>query len=176
MVANVDTLDMINTQLRRRGIADERVLAAVAAVVRREFVPDRLRLRAYDDCPLPIGHNQTISQPYVVALMTEGLPPNARPAEAEALMAPRLLELCFQAAGLWLLEKKHTMGLPTALGRATVHRTEAAAAARRVYATVQVRDAGQSFDARVVDETGLVLADVAGYRTIALPGQRTLGS
>ena len=48
----------------------------------------------------------------VVALMAAGLPPNAKPAGADALVAPRLLELCFQAAGLWLLAKKQTMGLP----------------------------------------------------------------
>ncbi len=48
----------------------------------------------------------------VVALMAAGLPPNARPKEAEALVGPRLLELCFQAAGLWLLAKKETMALP----------------------------------------------------------------
>ena len=60
----------------------------------------------------------------VVALMAAGLPPNARPAGADEVVAPRLLELCFQAAGLWLLAKKQTMGLPTALERATVYRPE----------------------------------------------------
>lgn len=58
-------------QLRREGIRDERVLAAMAAVPRHEFVPPELASSAYDDMPLPIGHGQTISQPYIVALMTE---------------------------------------------------------------------------------------------------------
>ena len=112
----------------------------------------------------------------VVALMAAGLPPNAKPAEADALVAPRLLELCFQAAGLWLLAKKQTMGLPTALERAAVYRPEDAAGEKRLYVTVEVREGGEAFDARVVDEKGLVHAEVVGYRTVALPGQRTLVS
>ena len=89
-------------------------------------------------------------------------------------MAPRLIELCFQAAGLWLLAKKQTMGLPTALERAAVYRPEDAAEEKRLYVTVEARGDGEAFDARVVDEKGLVYAEVAGYRTVALPGRRTL--
>jgi protein-L-isoaspartate(D-aspartate) O-methyltransferase len=59
--------------LRGEGIRDERVLRAVAEVPRAVFVPDDLRDRADDDLPLPIGHGQTISQPFVVAYMTERL-------------------------------------------------------------------------------------------------------
>lgn len=58
-----------------RGIKDERVLAAMRAVPRHEFVPEDQRHFAYDDRPLPIGHGQTISQPYIVAFMTEQLRP-----------------------------------------------------------------------------------------------------
>jgi protein-L-isoaspartate(D-aspartate) O-methyltransferase len=58
---------MVERQLRRRGISDERVLAAMARVPRELFVPDSLRAYAYDDGALPIGHRQTISQPFVVA-------------------------------------------------------------------------------------------------------------
>lgn len=58
-----------------RGIKDERVLAAMRAVPRHEFVPEEHRLNAYDDRPLPIGHGQTISQPFIVAFMTEQLKP-----------------------------------------------------------------------------------------------------
>jgi protein-L-isoaspartate(D-aspartate) O-methyltransferase len=58
---------MVERQLRRRGISDDRVLAAMARVPRELFVPDRLRVYAYDDGALPIGHRQTISQPFVVA-------------------------------------------------------------------------------------------------------------
>ncbi len=62
---------MVERQLRDRGIADEAVLAAIAAVPRHRFVPAELAPDAYDDRPLPIGYSQTISQPYVVAFMTE---------------------------------------------------------------------------------------------------------
>ena len=65
--------EMVEKQLRRRGIADARVLAAMAAVPREEFVPPSLRARAYDDSPLPIGEEQTISQPYIVAAMSAAL-------------------------------------------------------------------------------------------------------
>jgi protein-L-isoaspartate(D-aspartate) O-methyltransferase len=58
---------MVERQLRRRGIADERVLVAMNRVPRELFVPASLREHAYDDGALPIGHHQTISQPFVVA-------------------------------------------------------------------------------------------------------------
>jgi protein-L-isoaspartate(D-aspartate) O-methyltransferase len=62
---------MVDTQLRARHIRDERVLAAMNAVPREAFVPERQRESAYGDGPLPIGAGQTISQPYIVARMTE---------------------------------------------------------------------------------------------------------
>jgi protein-L-isoaspartate(D-aspartate) O-methyltransferase len=65
--------EMIEKQLRRRGITDGAVLAAMLAVPRHEFVPEELRSRAYEDAPLPIGSGQTISQPYIVAAMTSAL-------------------------------------------------------------------------------------------------------
>jgi len=65
--------EMIEKQLRRRGISDAAVLAAMTAVPRHEFVPPELRSQAYDDLPLPIGGGQTISQPYMVAAMTAAL-------------------------------------------------------------------------------------------------------
>jgi protein-L-isoaspartate(D-aspartate) O-methyltransferase len=64
---------MIERQLRARGVADERVLAAFARVPRELFVPPELRRHAYDDAALPIGHGQTISQPYMVARICEEL-------------------------------------------------------------------------------------------------------
>jgi len=66
---------MVQTQLRARGVRDERVLAAMAAVPREVFVPNYLRDLAYADEALPIDHGQTISQPLMVALMTELLAP-----------------------------------------------------------------------------------------------------
>lgn len=65
--------EMIEKQLRRRGVQDSRVLSAMAAVRREEFVPKEFRHRAYEDAPLPIGDGQTISQPYIVAVMTAAL-------------------------------------------------------------------------------------------------------
>jgi protein-L-isoaspartate(D-aspartate) O-methyltransferase len=64
---------MVERQLRRRGIDDQRVLAAMAAVPREHFVPDRVRESAYNDSALPIGHDQTISQPWVVAAICQAL-------------------------------------------------------------------------------------------------------
>jgi protein-L-isoaspartate(D-aspartate) O-methyltransferase len=61
--------------LRRQGITDIRVLEAIRSLDRSEFVPEGLRSEAGLDTPLPIGHGQTISQPYIVALMTEALNP-----------------------------------------------------------------------------------------------------
>ena len=62
---------MVETQLKSRGIKDERVLNAMLKVERHKFVPDAFKSLAYTDRPLPIGEDQTISQPYIVALMTE---------------------------------------------------------------------------------------------------------
>jgi protein-L-isoaspartate(D-aspartate) O-methyltransferase len=64
---------MIDTQIRKRGVSSVPVLEAMAAVPRHEFVPLRFRNDAYADKPLPIGEGQTISQPYMVAAMTEAL-------------------------------------------------------------------------------------------------------
>jgi protein-L-isoaspartate(D-aspartate) O-methyltransferase len=64
---------MVDFQLRARGIKEERVIQAMSAVPRHLFVGPALRHKAYDDYPLPIGADQTISQPYMVAVMTEAL-------------------------------------------------------------------------------------------------------
>ena len=64
---------MVETQITARGINDERVLKAMLKVPRHLFVDEALRDQAYGDFPLPIGEGQTISQPYIVALMTEAL-------------------------------------------------------------------------------------------------------
>ena len=64
---------MVEQQLRPRGIRDERVIVAMAKVPREEFLPENFRNQAYADSALPIGHDQTISQPFIVAVMTEQL-------------------------------------------------------------------------------------------------------
>lgn len=68
---------MVEKQIRARGIADPRVLDAMREVPRHRFLPRHLRSRAYQDRPVSIGSGQTISQPYMVALMTEALQPQA---------------------------------------------------------------------------------------------------
>lgn len=64
---------MVDEQVRARGISDQRVIDAMLKVPRHRFVPDALAAQAYSDFPLPIGDRQTISQPYMVALMSESL-------------------------------------------------------------------------------------------------------
>jgi protein-L-isoaspartate(D-aspartate) O-methyltransferase len=64
---------MVERQLRRRGIHDERVLQAMAAIPRERFVPEPYLRRAYADSALPIGHDQTISQPWIVAAICQAL-------------------------------------------------------------------------------------------------------
>jgi protein-L-isoaspartate(D-aspartate) O-methyltransferase len=65
--------EMVQHQVAARGVSDPRVLQAMRKVPRHRFVPEGLRAQAYSDRPLPIGEGQTISQPYIVALMTEVL-------------------------------------------------------------------------------------------------------
>lgn len=76
--------EMIEHQLVARGVRDEAVLSAMRSVPRDRFVPSRLRASAYEDVPLPIGENQTISQPYIVAVMIEA---------AQLSNASRVLEI-----------------------------------------------------------------------------------
>jgi len=100
---------MVEVQIAGRGIVDERVLAALRSVPRERFVPARLAGQAYADRPLPIGAEQTISQPFVVAMMT---------AAAELTDADRVLEvgtgsgygsavLASVSAEVWTIERHH---------------------------------------------------------------------
>ena len=63
--------NMVEAQIKGRGVTDKLVLQAMRTIPRQEFVPAEYQNQAYEDYPLPIGHNQTISQPYIVAYMTE---------------------------------------------------------------------------------------------------------
>ena len=69
----VERQKMVDHQLRRRGIRDERVLGAMLEIPREQFVPPEERVSAYADRPIPIGRGQTVSQPYMTALMAESL-------------------------------------------------------------------------------------------------------
>jgi len=73
MQPDEERANMVEHQLRRRGIVDERVLAAMGEVPREAFVPESLRHEAYADCALPLSHGQTISQPLMVAMSVEAL-------------------------------------------------------------------------------------------------------
>jgi protein-L-isoaspartate(D-aspartate) O-methyltransferase len=100
---------MIREQLVPRGIQDERVLAAMRKVPRHLFVEAGMQDRAYDDCPLPIGQNQTISQPYMVALMAQSLELEGEEKVLEvgtgsAYEAAVLAELCAQVVSVERLE------------------------------------------------------------------------
>src|SRR5690349_7866484 len=63
--------EMVDSQIKSRGVVDPRVLEALLKVPRHEFVPEDMQDDAYEDSPLPIGYNQTISQPYIVGFMTQ---------------------------------------------------------------------------------------------------------
>jgi hypothetical protein len=109
-----------------------------------------------------------------VGLMAADLPPEASPARAASIVSPRLVELCFQTAGILEVTERESLGLPTALRKLTVFRRPDPAAGGRLYAEVWVNGSPDEYDARVVDEQGEVYVELQGYRTIALPGKRSL--
>ena len=109
-----------------------------------------------------------------IGLMTAGLPPNTSPAETASVMAPRLIELCFQTAGVWDIQTTGTMALPLGLESVTTYKQPAEANGHRLYSLVTAQDDGAAYHAKVVDETGAVYVDLKGYRTVALPGNVSL--
>ena len=115
-----------------------------------------------------------VDEESVVALFARDLGPNTDPRGVDIVSAPRLLELLFQAAGLWLLVQRETMALPTSLDQAVFVRRSEVPREGRLYAVVEVQGAGRAFDARVVDEKGRVYVELLGYRTVALPGRSTI--
>jgi protein-L-isoaspartate(D-aspartate) O-methyltransferase len=120
---------MVETQIRKRGVSDERVLQAMAAVPRHEFVPAFWIKQAHADEPLPIGHRQTISQPYIVAAMVASLALNS---------SENVLEIgtgCgYQAAVVSLLAREvHTVEILPDLAQSAAERLQ-----RLGYANVHV--------------------------------------
>ena len=100
---------MVSSQIEARGVRDPGVLAAMRKVQRHLFVPEPLRDRAYGDHPLPIGEGQTISQPYIVALMTETIRPDPAMQVLEigtgsGYQAAILAELCKQVYTIEIVE------------------------------------------------------------------------
>jgi protein-L-isoaspartate(D-aspartate) O-methyltransferase len=97
---------MVREQLIARGVEDPRVLAAMAVVPRHELVPAAVRDQAYEDMPLPVGHGQTISQPFVVAVMTERaeIRPTSRVLEIGTGSGYQCAVLCSLAAEVYSIE------------------------------------------------------------------------
>jgi len=97
---------MVDRQIRARGVVDPRVLAAMERVPRHEFVPEADRARAYEDYPLPLASGQTISQPYIVAYMTEllALEAHHRVLEIGTGSAYQTAVLAEIAADVWTIE------------------------------------------------------------------------
>ena len=108
-----------------------------------------------------------------VGLLAKDLPANANPADVAELIAPRLVEFCFQTAGVWEIHTKQQMALPLAIGSVTAYRQEADAKGR-LYAIVEAVDDGAAFNAQVVDKSGNVFVELNGYRTVQLPGSVSL--
>jgi acyl transferase domain-containing protein len=104
----------------------------------------------------------------IVALMAKDLPSNHHPAELPTLMEPRLIELCFQAAGLWEMCVLGRMGLPQHVDRVCLLRTPDLAE-DRLYAVVTPNAERGSFDAEVMDSAGKRYVQLSGYRTVAVP-------
>jgi protein-L-isoaspartate(D-aspartate) O-methyltransferase len=102
----IQARDMIETQLRRRGIRDERVLEAMRLVPRHDFVPVECVEAAYDDRPLPIGERETISQPYIVAAMTEAarVAPGDKALEIGGGCGYQAAILASLGATVWMIE------------------------------------------------------------------------
>jgi protein-L-isoaspartate(D-aspartate) O-methyltransferase len=120
--------EMIETQLRRRGITDVAVLAAIGDVPRHEFVAEEFRARAYADVPLPIGDGQTISQPYIVAAMTAALHlrPEDRVLEVGTGCGYQAAILSRMAKAVFTVERRPELALSASerlarLGYANVH-------------------------------------------------------
>jgi hypothetical protein len=103
-----------------------------------------------------------------VALMANKLPANIDPANAQELMAPRLVELCFQLAALWHQNVNNTIGFPLGFEALTVYRQESDAGKQRLYAQLQT-DNGERFNVQVVDAKGNVYVDLKGYLTVSRP-------
>ena len=104
----------------------------------------------------------------MVGLMAKGLPNNHHPSELPVLMAPRLIELCFQTAGVWEMGVQSRMGLPQHIDRVSLLRSPDRAEGALYAVVTPNRDQG-SFDAEVVDGGGNRYVQLSGYRTVSVP-------
>jgi NAD(P)-dependent dehydrogenase (short-subunit alcohol dehydrogenase family)/acyl carrier protein len=104
----------------------------------------------------------------MIGLMAAGLPSNHQPSDQPTLMAPRLIELCFQTAGLWEMTVQNRFGLPQDIHQVSLLRAPALAESQ-LYAVVTPNPDQGSFDAEVVDTKGNCYVQLSGYRTAAMP-------
>ena len=104
-----------------------------------------------------------------VGRLADELPANHTPAELPTQIAPRIIELCFQTAGMYELGVDGRFGLPAKIGRVQMHR-EPGISKSRLYTIVRHSNGGHGFDADVVDESGDVYMSLRDYETIELPG------
>jgi hypothetical protein len=116
----------------------------------------------------------TLDDGLAVGLMSEELPPNTEPVGAMSLVAPRLIELCFQTAGVIEAARKEVLGLPTSYRSVGVYRQPEQAEGLRLHAVVGYSPGNDEYDAQVVDDRGRVYIELSGYRTVALPGRKTI--
>ena len=105
----------------------------------------------------------------IVGLMAKGLPDNHSPATLPTLIAPRLIELCFQTAGIWEMGVEGRMGLPQHIGRLSIFSCPPESARGELYAVVTPCPGQVSFDAQVVDAQGNIYLQLTDYRTVAVP-------
>ena len=101
--------------------------------------------------------------------MAHDLGPNTEPANAESVMAPRLVELCFQAAALWNTKVKNAMAFPLGFEAVTAYRQPEEAEGRRLYCVCKTDNDGESFDAQVVGRSRQCLRGPKSYLTVARP-------
>jgi hypothetical protein len=104
---------------------------------------------------------------HVIGLMAKALPPNHHPSDLETIVAPRLIELCFQTAGVWELGIQGRMGLPLRVDHVSLFHTPNVADAR-LYAVAIPDNVRGTFDVEVLDEKGNCYLRLSGYQTVAL--------
>jgi hypothetical protein len=115
----------------------------------------------------------TVDGPRAVGLCALDLPANIHPSGTAEQMAPRLIELCFQTAGIWEMKTRGILALPTSIGSVTAYRPPETASGR-LCAVVEAVEGGAEFNAWVVDEAGDVYVTLEGYRTVQIPGSVSL--
>jgi NAD(P)-dependent dehydrogenase (short-subunit alcohol dehydrogenase family) len=167
------------TQVKEHFIADVRLTQAAAAQPQMEFAApaaDSLPIEAseiyqsfFHGPAYQVIERARVSEHECVTLMAHDLGPNTEPANAESVMAPRLMELCFQSAALWNTKVKNAMAFPLGFEAVSAYRQPAEAEGRRLYCVCKTHNDGESFDAEVVDEAGNLFVQLKSYLTVSRP-------